>query len=635
MDKMNGTSMNNGKMNMEKIMGLFPNAVLDGKLDFDVLRLLLGDDVDSSKEKFQFVWNGKSASIKLAQTPSSATLRPCKDKSKNWNDTENIYIEGDNLESLKLLQKTYYGRIKMIYIDPPYNTGHDFVYTDSYNDSIENYINQTNQTQNSNPETSGRFHSNWLNMMYPRLIIARNLLSDDGVIFISIDQNEEANLVTICNEIFGESNYVAKLAVQVNPRGRNLDRYIAKTYEPVLIYVKNYDDGNCLNLIDKDERMLSEYNRKDEKGAFRPIGLRNRNQSFNPQTRPSLYFPLYVDPTNGSVSIERTHDSDVEVLPVASDNTPTCWTWSKQKIIADNDYLFAEETGNGWRVFRKDYLNEGIASKTMAKSLQLDAEFNNDYGKKRIKDLFGENVMSFPKSPMLIRRLIELGTNSDSLVLDFFSGSATTADAMMQLNAEDGGNRKCIMIQLPEKTPEDSDAFKAGYKTITDIGEERIRRAGDAIKKEWEDKNSSLPLVSSNESFKGDIGFKVFKLDSTNINPWDNTNKYDENTIYNSATVFKLDRTKEDILYEIMIKYGVFDQPVFEVTVNGKKLYRVGQRHMIVCLEDNIDGSDISEICKLNPRVVVFKEDGFKDDNAKINAEYNLKNAGVEDVKCI
>ena len=636
MEKMDGMSMDLTATNIEKLKELFPNAVSEGKIDFDMLRTMLGDEVDTSKEKYQFTWNGKAESIKLAQSPSLATLRPCKEKSKDWDTTENLYIEGDNLEVLKQLQKTYFGKVKMIYIDPPYNTGHDFVYKDDFKDSIENYIKQTNQTQKSNPETSGRFHSDWLSMMYSRLIVARNLMTEDGVLFISIDQNEEANLTNICNEIFGESNLVAKLAVQVNPRGRNLDRYVAKTYEPVFVYVKNYSNGNCINYIAKDERMLSEYNREDEKGAFRLIGLRNRNQAFNPTTRPSLYFPLFVDPSTGKVFLEQEQPEYIEVFPVASDETPTCWTWSKPKIKEENDYLFGEETSNGWRIFRKDYLEEGTSSKTMIKSLLLDPEFNNDWGKKRIKELFGENVMSFPKSPLLMKRLLELGTHKDSFVLDFFSGSATTADAIMQMNSEDNGRRKFIMVQLPEITDVKSEAYIAGYKTICDIGEERIHRAGEKIKSDWESQNESEGLLADKtEEFNVDIGFKVFQLDSTNINPWDNTKELDEKSLFDMATIFKQDRSKEDVLYEIMLKYGVFDQSVTEVVVNKKTMYRVGQRHMIVCLEDKIDDSDITEICKLKPRVVVFKEDGFKDDNAKINADYNLKKVGVEDVKCI
>lgn len=298
-----------------------------------------------------------------------------------------------------------------------------------------------------NLESNGRFHSDWCSMIYSRLLLARDLLSKDGALFISIDDNEETNLMKICSEIFGAGNFVAKLSVQVNPRGRNLDRYIAKTIEPVLVWVKDYQNTSCLNLIPKDERMLSEYNRKDQKGSYRPIGLRNRNQNFNPTTRPNLYFSLWIDPETGKVSTVKSESYCVERLPLAGDGSPTCWTWSKDKIDNENDYLFAEETSDGWRVYRKDYLDEGTAAYTMAKSLQIDGEFNNDYGKKRIKELFGSNVMSFPKSPFLMERIVEIGSNQDSLILDFFSGSATLADAVLTSNSKDNGKRRFIMIQ--------------------------------------------------------------------------------------------------------------------------------------------------------------------------------------------
>ena len=592
--------------------------------------------MDDSREKYQFTWNGKAKSIKLAQTPSSATLRPCKEKSKNWDTTENLYIEGDNLEVLKQLQKTYYGKIKMIYIDPPYNTGNDFVYHDDFKNSLDNYKEQTNQITSSNPESNGRFHTDWLNMMYPRLQLAKNLLSEDGVILISIDDNEEVNLQKICNEIFGEYNFVGKFAVQVNPRGRNLDLYIAKTYEPILIYVKNYGNTSSINKIGKDEKMLSEYNRIDDNGKFRPIGLRNRNQAFNPETRPSLYYPLYVDPENGNVSVEKKDNYTVEVFPNASETIPTCWTWSKQKVKNENNLIFAEQTTNGWRIFRKDYLNTGNSATTLAKSLQLENEFNNDWGKKRIKQLFDLNIMSFPKSPNLMKRLVELGAERDSVILDFFSGSSTLADAIMQFNSEDGGNRKFIMVQLPEICDEKSEAYKAGYKNICEIGEERIRRAGKQVKADWEKEHPSDGLFGSDEEFTTDIGFKVFKLDSTNVNEWDPNMKLDDKELaMRLGEVFKSDRSKEDILYEIMLKYGVFDKQVEEIDVNGKTMYRVGKRYMIVCLEDYITSEDVKAIGELSPRTVIFNEVGFMNDNDKINAVYNLEKAGVEDVKCI
>ena len=635
MNKIENSSLDITKMNIEKLKELFPNVVTEGKIDFDVLRTVLGDEVDDSKEKYQFTWHGKSESIKLAQSPSKATLRPDKESSKNWNTTENLYIEGDNLEVLKQLQKTYYGKIKMIYIDPPYNTGNDFVYHDNYRNSIENYRNQTNQESSSNPNTSGRFHTDWLNMMYPRLILSRNLLTEDGVIFISIDDNEEVNLQKMCNEIFGEKNFVGKLAVQINPRGRNLDRYIAKTYEPILIYVKNYGNVNSIKQIKKDDKMLSEYNRSDDNGKFRAIGLRNRNQSFNPITRPSLYFPLYINPDNGHVSTVVSDTHTIEVWPNASEEVATCWTWSKNKIENENDLIFAEDTSNGWRVYRKDYLESGSSSKTLIKSIQLDNELNNDWGKKRIKELFEKNIMSFPKSPYLMEKLIELGASDNDIVLDFFSGSATLADSVIKYNALNNSTLHFIMVQLPEVCGEETDAYKAGYKNICEIGKERIRRAGNQIRAEWEKEHPSDTLFSDEEKFTTDIGFKVFKLDSTNIRPWDSESEMSSDDLFSLSDVFKQDRSKEDILYEIMLKYGIFDMPAEEVEINGKTMYRVGKRYMIVCLEDEITAEDVKAIAELLPKSVVFKEAGFENDNDKINAEYNLEKAGVEDIKCI
>lgn len=631
MDKMNGLSQNVVSENIARIKEMFPNVFTEGKIDFDALRVALGDELEASKERYQFTWNGKSESIKIAQSPSSGTLRPCKEKSKDWDNTENLYIEGDNLEALKQLQKTFYGQIKMVYIDPPYNTGNDFVYKDDFTDSLDAYKAQTQQTQASNPESNGRYHSDWLNLMYPRLILARNLLRSDGAIFISIDDNEVHNLRKLCDEVFGEKNFMACIVVENDARVRSYDS-LAITHEYILFYRKS-ESYKSNTLVDFNKQ----FKYYDEYGGFDLYELRNRNSDFNIDNRPNLYYPFWVNPhshdSNGlfELSLEEK-EGWIKVYPQESQGIKTVWRWGKEKAAENiNTVLFGKKSTGGWQIVKK--YREATYS---LKSVWQGSEFLSDRGTSDFKKLFNnKRVFGFPKSIDLIKQCLCLCTSNNDIVLDFFSGSATTAHAVMQLNVEDNMNRKFIMVQLPEITGEKSEARKNGYKNICEIGEERIRRAGELIKKEWEDKSSALPLISTDNSFRWDIGFKVFKLDSTNINPWDNTNEYDENTIYNSAMVFKSDRSKEDILYEIMLKYGVFDQPISEVNVNGKNLYRVGQRHMIICLEDNIDISDIAEICKLSPRVVVFKEDGFIDDNAKINAEYNLKNAGVEDVKCI
>ncbi len=604
MDKLKGQSLDITTEHINRLKELFPEIVTEGKIDFDALRIVLGDEVDTSKEKYQFTWNGKSESIKLAQTPSTATLRPCNEKSKNWGATNNLYIEGDNLEVLKLLQKTYYGRIKMIYIDPPYNTGNDFVYKDDFKNSIENYKEQTNQTQRSNPDTSGRFHSDWLNLIYPRLILARNILSNDGVIFISIDDHEQDNLRKICNEVFGESNFIGQIVWQrrTSPDMRKL---VSTAHDYIVVYAKNANNiSSIINKVRLSEADAENYKNPDNdpKGPW-------ASSDFTAQGyRPNQMYEI--------------------TTPGGAKYTPPegrCWK------NVESEFLKQCEEGRMWFgkdgmgiPRRKTYLSEREGKNVWTWWPNSEVGHSQE-ATQEVKNLFsGHLYFDYPKPVRLIKKLIQIGTHDDSIVLDFFSGSGTTAHALMALNSEDVGKRKFILVQLPEAVEKDSDAGKAGFKTICDIGQKRVKLAASKIEEE-------NPLLTGDLDF----GFKVFKLDSTNINPWDNSAEYDENTIYNSATVFKLDRSKEDILYEIMLKYGVFDQPVFEVNVNGKNMYRVGQRHMIVCLEDNIDSSDIAEICKLSPRVVVFKEDGFSDDNAKINAEYNLKNAGVEDVKCI
>ncbi len=626
MEKLEGMSLDLTKLNIEKLKGLFPMIDVDGKIDFEMLRTILGDEVDDSREKYQFTWNGKTDSIRLAQSPSSATLRPCKEESKDWDTTENLYIEGDNLEVLKQLQKTYYGKVKMIYIDPPYNTGNDFIYKDDFKDSIANYKEQTKQGMSSNPETSGRYHRDWLNMMYPRLILARTLLKEDGVIFISIDDNEVNNLKKICDEIFGEMNFVSLVSVIVKTEGRRYG-FFAKTHENILVYAKNQEKLNLNEIEIKDKKFL--YN--DNLGGFNPKDLRNQNaRAFNETNRPNLRYPFYVDEKNPDengfcdVSIE-SKEGYKEVYPITVNNYKSVWRWGKDKSKNEIYDLTARKGNDGViRIFQK-YRKLTETPKT----IWFDKEFITNRGTKELKNIMGSGIFDFPKPISLIERLIEIGIDEeDSIILDFFSGSSTTAHAVLERNAVCGKSCKFILVQIPEKLEEDSIAYKAGYKNICEIGKERIRRSGELIKQEYQKSNPG-------KEFTTDIGFKVFKLDSTNIKPWENTNKLDIEQLSYLEEVFKKDRSKEDILYEILLKYGLFDMPVSEVDINGKTMYRVGRRYMLVCLEDNINASDIKEVIELSPKVVVFKETGFNNDNDKINAEYNLKKAGIEEIKCI
>lgn len=620
MEKINDASLDLTKVNIEKLKELFPNVVTEGKIDFDVLRTILGDDVDDSKEKYQFTWKGKNAAIKLAQSPSSATLRPDKNSSKNWDTTENLYIEGDNLEVLKQLQKTYYGKIKIIYIDPPYNTGNDFVYHDNFMNSIKNYKEQTSQEMSSNPETNGRFHTDWLNMMYSRILLAKNLLTSDGFMYISIDDNEIGNLLKICDEIFGKDCFVGNICRATGTTTAQGTESLGKSFDYVVCYSKksNYSMGG----FDLDEKDKSRYNYEDEKGKFSILQLRRTGGEDRREDRPSMFFGI------------ETPDGKI-VYPKGPTGYDSRWRVGKEtyeKMLKNNEIYFKKNDDGSYSVYYKFYL-EGRTKRPS--NLWTDIE-GNKKAQIDLKSLINEKVFDTPKPLELIYKLSKISMlGNNDIVLDFFSGSATTAHAIMNLNAKDNGNRKFIMVQLPELCDKKTEAYKAGYKNICEIGKERIRRAGEQIKIEWEKKHPSDTLLSSDEKLTTDIGFKVFKLDSTNLIAWDNESEMSEDDLFTLSDVFKEGRTKEDILYEIILKYGVFDMPVTEIVVNGKTMYRVGKRYMIVCLENEITSEDVEAISELSPKSVVFKEDGFKNDNDKINAEYNLQKAGVEDIKCI
>lgn len=625
MDKMRMESVDMTARNIEKIGALFPNCITETKdetgkpkkaINFDLLRQMLSDDVIEGDEAYEFTWVGKKVAIVEANKPIRKTLRPCKEESVNWDSTENLYIEGNNLEVLKLLQESYLGKVKMIYIDPPYNTGNDFIYRDDFKQSVQDYeddlgvYDADGSRMFKNTDSNGRFHSDWCSMIYSRLMLARNLLTDDGVIFISIDDNEVFNLKEICDEVFGAGNFVAQLAVQLNPRGRNLDRYVAKTHESVLIYVRDYLNTSCISGVEKEGRMIEEYNKRDERSAYRLIGLRNRNQAFNPTTRPNLYYPLFVNPKTKTVSTERSEFFTDIVWPDTPDGTKTCWTWMKAKVENENGLVTAEKTGDEWRIYRKDYLvsEDGTMATTLVKSLWTENIINNDYGKKTIKELFGKNIMSFPKPPELIKKMIAIGSQSDSTIIDFFSGSATTAHAVMQMNAEDNGHRKFIMIQLPEETEEKSDAYKAGYFNISAIGKERIRRAVKKITEEHPDA-------------KFDGGFRVLKLDDTNMKdvyyaPAD----YEQNVLDLLESNIKEDRTDLDLLFGCLLEWGLpLALPYKSENIEGCIVHNYNDGDLIACFDENVPESVIKTIAEMQPLRAVFRDSSFASSPEKIN----------------
>jgi len=620
--------------NINKLQQLFPGCVTESKdeegeiklsVDFDQLKQELSDHIiEGPQERYQLNWPGKHGALLTANAPIAKTLRPSRKESVDFDTTKNLFIEGDNLEALKLLQETYLGKVKMIYIDPPYNTGNDYIYEDDFTEGADEFLIRSNQKDEegnqliANSESNGRFHSDWLSMMYPRIKLARNLLQNDGVLFISIDDNEVHSLMRMCSEIFGQDNYIAQLAVQLNPRGRNLDKFIAKTHESILIFVKDTMNESSMFGVEKEGRMLDEYNREDENGKFRLIGLRNRNQAFNPETRPKLYYPVYVS-SSGVVSLERSNDFIDEVLPDTPDGIKTCWTWGKEKVVAENNLLMAEKTGDTWRVYRKDYLNseDGTIARTLVKSVWLEKNINNDYGKKAIKELFGSSVMSFPKSPALIKSLIKIGSNDDDIILDFFAGSATTAQAVFELNAEDGCSRSFILTQLAEECDETTIAFKEGYATIAEIGKERIRRAGQKITDS-----------ECHDDWNQDIGFRALKIDTSNMSDV----YYTPDAIKQQDLLTAVDNIKpgrdnpEDMLFQVLLDWGVdLSLPIRQETIQGKIVLFVDENALIACFDPGITEDLVKELAGYTPLRVVFRDNGFVSDAVKINVDQIFK----------
>lgn len=616
MKKLTGESMNITEENLKAMQQLFPEAFEEGKIDFDVLRQLLGDFVDDEQERYSFKWNGKGKALRLSQTPSMGTLRPCKEESKDWDNTENLYIEGDNLEILKLLQKSYYGKVKMIYIDPPYNTGNDFVYKDDFRDNIENYKEITRQVDEDgnwysangeNRETNGRFHTDWLNMMYPRLMLSRNLLSDDGVIFISIDDNEQENLRHICNEVFGENNFVTTIVWQKIHSIKNDAKYFSENHEYSLVYSKSIDNFN-VNLLPRSEEMNSRYKNLD-------------NDPRGPWQSGDLV--ASGERSNGHYIIKSPKTGKEFDVPLGKH-----WVYSEEnlnKLIDDNQIWFGTD-GNSFP--RKKRFLSGVKDGRTPSTLWLSDEVgHNQTATREVKSMFDDKVFDFPKPVSYIIQMLMVGTVKDSLIIDFFAGSSTTAHSIMQINAEDGGNRKFIMVQLPEPTDENSEAYKAGYKNICEIGKERIRRAGEKIKAEAGDKAADL-----------DIGFKVFKLDSSNLQKWNPQPDDLVMTLQQAADNFLPDRTEQDVLYEIMLKMGLeLTCQIEEEQAAGETVYIIGGGALMICLGRNITTAVAEAVVKLHEEYeselwqVVFRDTGFASDMDKTNVKETLKAAGLDE----
>ena len=652
-EKLDGLSMNLENANMEKLKSVFPECFSEGRLDIDKLLSLCGEYIDNDFEKYKFEWKGKSECLRLAQKRSTGTLRPCKEKSVNFDDTQNIYIEGDNLEVLKLLQTAYFNKIKMIYIDPPYNTGNDFVYEDDFADPMARYKEVTQQTTKSNPETMGRYHTNWLNMMYPRLRLAANLLTDDGVIFISIDDNEFTNLKKVCDEIFGEENFVAQIPWRKRTAKSDVPFGISQDYEWIVCYAKSDKFAACL------EGGTRKYYESDDLPG-RPWRIHDLTTQRSALERPNSNFTM-VNPKTGKeypANPNRTWAVTKETFEQY---------YAENRIVFPDDYDFLNISKPAFRYFKEDDMakaGDKFGYIPVSTKLPDDIGMTQD-GTKEITTLFENKVFGYPKPIAIIKYLIKASTITTStdndIVLDFFSGSATTAHAVMQLNAEDGGNRKFICVQLPELCEEKSEAYKAGYKTICEIGKERIRRAGQKILE-----GQDTQIAMGDEGKKPlDIGFKVFRLDTSNLKLWDSTpitgnNQLEMFTERMNSMIdsIKDDRSDMDVIYEIMLKMGVpltesvkqiqlamhnakciihNEKPVnnnSELCITNSELqkvvYAVGDFLLLIALYNDITAEDIDAMAAYAPAKIVCAEQGFKDDTALSNAHYILRDKQIE-----
>lgn len=642
-DKLDLQSIDFVSHNIEKIAQLFPHCVTESadgkKIDFDLLKQELSADiVEGNKERYRLEWPGKREAIVTANIPTTKTLRPVREDSVDFDTTENIYIEGDNLEVLKLLQESYLGKIKMIYIDPPYNTGKDFVYKDNFAKSGEEELfesgqkDEYNQRLVANPETSGRYHSDWLSMMYPRLKLARNLLTDDGVIFISIDDNEVHNLRKICDEIFGEGNFIADIIWQ-KKTGSADSNGLSIVTENILCFAKKKD--NLLLNQDQNAHDIKRFKFTDEyvneRGPFYYDNLDRGTLGYH----ISLDYP--VQSPDGTLIYPNGRKEQY--------NDGWRWKWGQDKLdwgLKNGFVEILKTKDNTWKVYYKIYLNvdnEGNIIKRSTPYKNIIQGILNTHASAESKNIFGTaGLFSNPKPSLLLNHLLNIGVNRDSIILDFFSGSATTAHAVMQLNAEDGGNRKYIMVQVPEATDEKSEAYKAGYKNICEIGKERIRRAAKKIRQnlDSQDKKDSQDLFNDNQGHPNnptnpgvdiDLGFRVYRLDSSNMQDvYYKPQDFSQGALDLFADNVKEDRTAEDLVTQVMLDWGLqLSLPMEKKTIASKEVYAVAGDSLYCCFDTNIDEAFAKEVAKDQPLRIVFRDKGFKDDTAKENVKQLIK----------
>lgn len=618
---------------------LMPEVIADGKVDVEKLKELLDGDAADSSERFGLFWPGKKRALRAAQEPTTATLRPDFENSKDWDTTKNVFIEGDNLEVLKILQKHYHAKIKMIYIDPPYNTGKDFVYPDNYKEGLDTYLEWTRQVNeegkklSTNAETEGRYHSNWLNMMYPRLKLARNLLTDDGVIFISIDDHELANLRRLSSEVFGESNVLGVVSVVNNLKGRSDDEYFATANEYLLVCAKSNENA-WIGGFEADAEYRAEFKFRDQISNYKEVGLRKTGSSWRRSDRPNMFYPIYYTPQTGEFSLEHTAGA-VEILPLDTQGNEGNWRWGRETFVANKaTELTAREVGGRWNVYVKMRdMVDGKPRTVRPKTIWLDPKYDTGSGKRLIKDLFdGEVPFDTPKPLAFIKDAIAIGAGPDAIILDFFAGSGTTAHAVLALNAEDGGNRKFIQVQLPEPTPDGSVARRLGYSSIADVARQRIVLAADQIANE---RSGGLDLGDS----VVDLGFRSYSLVDTSFTKWKHASDVDLNQLEQHLLELRDsssadDASADDLLCEILLKQGYsLTEQIAPVDVAGLELRSVGGGVVLAYLNEHVKPTleQLRAVVDEEPARLVVLEDAFKgDDELKTNLAQLCKSKGIE-----
>lgn len=652
---MEGISLTPQQEKIKALQELLPEAFAEGKIDWEKLKATLGEDINFSNERYVLNWAGKSDAFKVLQTPSTKTLIPAKEESINFDTTENIFIEGENLEVLKVLQKSYFGKVKMIYIDPPYNTGNDsFIYPDKFAETKAEYEKRVGDKDEEgymtkdgmfkkNSKENGQYHSNWLSMMMPRLYLAKNLLTQDGVIFIHIDDNEIHNLRMLLNEVFGEENFICQITNKSNPRGSQASKHFAIEHEYILVYSKNINEFE-LGGYEKSEEQKEEYNLTDSNGLkYRLLGLRQRGGAWKREHRPKMYYSIFVNPLDGNVSLSQSELFSVEVLPKRPTGEESRWTWSKE-LLEKNKHLIVgkkinrQNTGDleVYDIFRKDFLEKenGITLKK-PRSIWDEKEVNNQNGRTSVKELFeGVDVFDFPKSVFLPKKAISSIDDDEFIIIDFFTGSGTTAQAILELNKEDSGNRKFICVQLPELCNDKSEAYIAGYRTIAEISKERIRRASKKIQTEIEAQNEELKNQIEFEAPKEnkiDLGFKVLKLADSNFKQWQQIEGKDAKALTEQMQLFidpvSENATIENMVYEFLLKSG----KDLNSKIEKRNEYFVINTNELIMLLESVSQTIIEQVITEKPMKVIALDKLFKDnDQLKTNTVLQMRDAGIE-----